>query len=393
MKLITGVVLGLWVLVLSCVPNDSDFDPTTELRTKMESIKSEFVPDRRLQIFDYEIKPDGTKITGRSSNQEAFNRVRSLKESFPEVNVDSFSYLTPIGNGLINVSVGNIRSNPRHSAELSTQVLMGQQVTIWEKDGYWSYIQTPDDYLGWIDGGALVVPDEAGISDYHNAEKIMYINDFGFCYASPDVDGSIVSDLVAGDILQMTTTQSGFTGVLLPDGRKAYVVTDETQLLESISKKGVPSWTDIKSTAFQFMGRPYLWGGTSGKGVDCSGFTKMVYYLNGLELPRDASQQVRSGVEVSLDNNLSQLQPGDLLFFGYEGENGKKDRVTHVAIHIGDGRIIHSSQRVMVQSLMPDDPDYAPHRRKTLLTAKRMIDNATLAQGVHSIKDDPAYGF
>src|SRR5690606_40781222 len=137
--------------------------------------------------------------------------------------------------------------------------------------------------------------------------------------------------------------------------REAYVPTDETQSLESLSGKGVPDWESIRNTAFQFMGRPYLWGGTSGKGVDCSGFTKMVYYLNGLELPRDASQQVRSGVEIPLDENLSRLEPGDRLFVGYKDKDGKKARITHVGIHIGDGWRIHASQRVMVQSLMPGD--------------------------------------
>src|SRR5690606_15830098 len=173
-----------------------------------------------------------------------------------------------------------------------------------------------------------------------------------------------------------------YTAVLLPDGRSGFVPTEEMQSLEDIAGTDLPSWDEIRTTAFHFMGRPYLWGGTSGKGVDCSGFTKMVYYLNGLELPRDASQQVRSGLEVPLDEHLSQLQPGDLLFFGYKGQDGKPDRVTHVGIHLGHGRMIHSSQRVQVQSLMPEDPDYAPERRETLLTAKRMIVDESLASGV-----------
>lgn len=392
MKLFPALFLGLWLLTIGCVQNDHD-DSKAILTTELESIKSEYVPDRRLQIFDYEIHPEENKVTGRTSNQEAFNRVMNLSQSFPKVKLDSFFHITPVGAGLINVSVGNIRSNPSHSAELSTQVLMGHEVVIWENDGYWSYIQTPDDYLGWIDQGALVVPDKAALADYHDAPKLMYRNDFGFCYANPQKSGPIVSDLVAGDILRKTGVQGKFTSLLLPDGREAYVPTDETQSLESLSGKGVPDWESIRNTAFQFMGRPYLWGGTSGKGVDCSGFTKMVYYLNGLELPRDASQQVRSGVEIPLDENLSRLEPGDLLFFGYKGKDGKKDRITHVGIHIGEGRMIHSSQRVMVQSLMPGDPDFAPNRRETLLVAKRMIEDATLAQGVLPIKNDPAYGF
>lgn len=388
-----GIILALSMLGIRCSSDQPQDGQPSELVIAVETIKAEFVPDRRTQIFDFEVNAGGTQLSGRSSNQMAYDRVLGLKSQFPEVNLDSFLYIQPIGSGLINVSVGNIRSKPGHSAELSTQVLMGQEVTIWEQDGYWSYIQTPDEYLGWIDGGALLELDSSELKDYHATEKVMYRTDFGFCYETPDAGSQIVSDLVAGDILQKNGESGRFTEIRLPDGRRAYVLSTEIRSLDDIAHAGIPDWSDIKSTAFQFMGRPYLWGGTSGKGVDCSGFTKMVYYLNGLELPRDASQQVRSGVEIPLDDSLSELEPGDLLFFGYKGKDGQRDRVTHVGIHIGDGRMIHSSQRVQVQSLMPDDPDFAPDRRETLLTAKRMIVDHSPAQGVTPIKNKVSYGF
>lgn len=386
------LIIGAYYLTLvGCTSETKNAESTQQIEKVMDSIKSVFVPDRRLQIFDYAVKPG--QITGRSSNPQAYEQVRLLEQRFNGLNLDSFELITPLNEALVNVSVGNIRSNPRHSAELSTQVLLGQQVTIWDKDGYWYYVQTPDDYLGWIDGGGIVIPKQSDLMEYQNAEKVMYMDDFGFCFEEPDSEGPIVSDLVAGNILLWIDQNGNYIQVSLPDGRTGYVPAKAIRTFDEIAKARIPEWTELKNTAYQFMGRPYLWGGTSGKGVDCSGFTKMVYYLNGLELPRDASQQVRSGIEIPLDEKLSQLQPGDLLFFGYKGEDGRNDRVTHVGIHIGDGRMIHSSQRVQVESLMPDDPDYAPTRRETLLTAKRMIVEGTLAQGVTPIKSDPDYGF
>lgn len=385
------IAVGYCVTISSCSSEYKTTESALQIEKVMDSIKTVYVPDRRLEIFDFTVKPG--RILGRSSNPQAFEQVQRLEQRFSGLNLDSFELITPLEEALVNVSVGNIRSNPRHSAELSTQVLMGHQVTIWDKDGYWYYVQTPDDYLGWIDGGGIVVLDASELAGYQQAEKVMYMDDFGFCYENPDTKGPIVSDLVAGDILQKIDQYENFIRVSLPDGRAGYIEAAEARLLDELSKAGIPEWADLENTAYQFMGRPYLWGGTSGKGVDCSGFTKMVYYLNGLELPRDASQQVRSGIEVSLDEELSQLQPGDLLFFGYKGEDGKKDRVTHVGIHIGNGRMIHSSQRVQIESLMPDDPDFAPNRRETLLTAKRMITDGSLAQGVTPINTDPDYGF
>lgn len=393
LSVINWAALSCLVVFSSCNNVDKNHKISEELGKVVDSIKLAFVPDRRVQIFDYHIPSDGTYIKGRSSNPEAYQQVLGIATRFPGLNLDSFKLVTPLDTALINVSVGNMRSNPSHSAELATQVLMGQQVTVWDKDGYWYYVQAPDKYLAWIDGGALEILDHEQLMNYHHAEKVMYKNDFGFCYETPDEKGAVVSDLVAGDILRKTRIKSTYTEVSLPGGRKGFVPTESIEPLSDLVLTSSPDWPAIKNTAYKFMGRPYLWGGTSGKGVDCSGFTKMVYYLNGLELPRDASQQVNSGIEIPLDENLSQLKPGDFLFFGTKGENGKKDRVTHVGIYIGDGRMIHSSERVQIQSLIPGEPDYAPNRRKTLLSAKRMIDDDTLAQGVEFIKNNPGYGF
>ncbi len=358
----------------------------------MDSIKQIYVPDRRVEIFDFEIQSN--RITGRTSLSEAYESVKMLQNRFKDLNLDSFHLIHPLDIALVNVSVGNIRSDPRHSAELSTQVLLGHQLKIWDRRSNWYYVQTPDDYLGWIDGGGIFIPSESDLTLYQESEKIMYQPDFGFCFETFDFNGPVVSDLVAGNILiNLGSPQGGYVEVQFPDGRRGYIRASEARPLEQFIQAGIPDWQDIKTTAFKFMGRPYLWGGTSGKGVDCSGFTKMVYYLNGLELPRDASQQIRCGVDVPLDDELSALEPGDLLFFGYKPEGSTTHRITHVGIHLGNGRMIHSSQRVQVESLQPDDPDFSRNRRETLVAAKRMIVDGSPAQGVNPIIHDPVYGF
>ena len=130
---------------------------------------------------------------------------------------------------------------------------------------------------------------------------------------------------------------------------------------------------DIISTAKTFMGIPYLWGGTSPKAFDCSGFTKTVYFLNGVMLPRDASQQVYTGELVDTKNGFQNLKPGDLLFFGRKATDSTAEKITHVALYIGDTEFIHASGRVRINSLDKSRPNYSDYRFNQFVRAKRIL--------------------
>lgn len=392
----------VWILnviligsIHSCLPSSSPARQSVNLENSMDSIKAIYVPDRRVQIFDFTLKDDGRTLTGKTSNPDSYQAVLQLQNRYSDLILDSFFLVKPSDTALINVSVGNIRSFPRHSSELSTQALMGHEMIVWERRGGWYYIQTPDEYLGWIDAGALKILSANEQHEYQKADKMMYRDDFGFCYSEPDPSSSIISDLTAGNIFRKKGIRSGMIEIELPDGREGFIPADVAVDLDLLRTDKTPEWSTIEETAFRFLGRPYLWGGTSGKGVDCSGFTKMVYYLNGLELPRDASQQIRKGKEIPIDDRLTQLEPGDFLFFGTKDDEGRPDRVTHVAIYLGDGKMIHSSERVQVNSLYPEDPDFAPSRKETLLIAKRMITEEEIDPELQlqAIQEDPGYGF
>ncbi len=123
----------------------------------------------------------------------------------------------------------------------------------------------------------------------------------------------------------------------------------------------------VLDTARDYLGVPYLWGGTSTKGFDCSGFTQIVYRMNNYSLPRDASQQVQLGRPVALEDDFAHLLPGDLLFFG-----PRPERITHVALYLGGKRYIHSSGQVHIASLDPADELYNDYRYTTLRTARRV---------------------
>jgi cell wall-associated NlpC family hydrolase len=136
------------------------------------------------------------------------------------------------------------------------------------------------------------------------------------------------------------------------------------------------------------MGLPYLWGGASIKGVDCSGFVQSVFFRNGIILQRDASLQALHGTSVDITAGFDRLKKGDLLFFG--SKNNGTLHVTHVAIYIGNKEYINSSGRVMVNSFDSTQANYSSFKYKSLLSAKRII-GVLEDQGIVSVKNHQWY--
>lgn len=391
------MIPSLWRFLLFISLGFACDHPTTDDVAKINegitTIKQAFAPDRRVQIFDITLSEDGHTLSGETNHSEAYEALSELAKKWPTLTNFEVELQKPLGYGVVHVSVCNMRSQPKHSAELSTQALLGHPLTLWKKEGSWYYVQSPDHYFGWLDAGAFTLLTETELQSYQQQPKVMYVKDFGFAYESPKENSSVVSDLVAGNILTIKSQTASHFECQYPDGRIGFIpLADGITQLPSL-QEGTIQWASIQSTAYQFMGRPYLWGGTSGKGVDCSGFTKMVYYLNGMVLPRDASQQVKVGKEIPLDPNFEGLQAGDFLFFGEKGNDGKPDKVTHVAIHLDQGRMIHAAERVQIESVNPNHPDYNEYRHKTLLGARRMLENNSLMSGVIELKNHPNYAW
>ena len=337
---------------------------------------------------------------------------------------------------VVELSTIYMRQAADYESPLETQELMGTVAEIVAEQGYWREIVSPQPYKAWASEKGLVEMTAEEVKAYEEAPKVMYAELYGHIYVEPSYKAATVCDMVGGDVLRLAvekkpctspkttpseastkTATSDFgtkaklkgkwTKVVLPSGRTGYIPTAELKIHEGFvsiaqgegSAESIdPATTEaIIAQAEKLLGVPYLWGGMSSKGVDCSGLVRISHIMNGILLPRNASQQINCGDRVPMELNTDywdeahrtgeqpetytttcgnriawsddfreemlrrtkDLQRGDLVFFGTPAtEPGKKPRISHVGIYLGDGRMIHSSHMVRINSLIPGEADY-----------------------------------
>ena len=367
-------------------------------RKKAEEIIQQFeeerIADKREVVFNVQPQFEQGKLVIEGETSEAglktdlMNALEDIKFK-DEISVLPDSTVGDKTFGLINLSVANHRSAPSHSAELVTQSLMGTPVKMLKNKNGWFYVQTPDKYISWVDGGGVQPVTQNELQEWKNAERIVFTGLTTEVYKSDEMNQS-VSDIAMGAILeQVDKTRRGFR-VELPDDRQGFTPAENWIAFEEFANQAGVDSAAIVTQAKKLTGRPYLWGGTSCNAIDCSGFTKTVYFMNGLILARDASLQTRHGKIVETEKKFGELDPGDLLFFGQQSTEDKPEKVTHVGISLGGPEFIHASGRVKVNSLHPDSANYSEYRNKTFVRARR-IKGAEGTEGIVKIGEHPWY--
>ncbi|MFM2265715.1 MAG: hypothetical protein RLZ77_1135 [Bacteroidota bacterium] len=227
--------------------------------------------------------------------------------------------------GICNLAVIPLRLEPSDRSEIVSQILFGEHFEILETQKQWRKIKLHfDQYEGWIDEKqfqTISASEFKTLSDLPivlNGDLVEYIS-YGNNQLLPITLGASVSFLSQASI---NLQQMSFDG---------------------LKQEGIQAKSNLIETAFMYVNAPYLWGGKTPFGIDCSGFTQMVYKLNGYRLLRDASQQATQGVPLSF---IEESEAGDLAFF--DNEEGK---IIHVGIIMDDNYIIHASGKVRIDRL------------------------------------------
>jgi cell wall-associated NlpC family hydrolase len=217
-----------------------------------------------------------------------------------------------------------LRAGPSHKSEMLSQVLFGEKYIIIDSIGHWNKIETCfDNYTGWIDTNHLQQSEVTADSDgrvlnrsllCYKDDKTKLILEAGCEVYNPDFDNRTFS--VAKN---KYTAGSEFSDLY-------FKVTGT-----------------IADTAMRFINSPYIWGGRIPSGIDCSGFTQLVFKLHGIKIPRDSTEQAEAGEIVGF---LEETKPGDLVFF-----DNDRGTISHVGMILSRGLVIHSSGRVRIDTI------------------------------------------
>jgi hypothetical protein len=302
-----------------------------KLERAVDDIRRKWTPDGRLAVFEISIGPDvgaqhaAPLLSGITSSRDARDALRRLAndaklvdqvELIPDHVVDPAAILT--------AALAPLVGEPKVSAPRVSEVLHGEVLDVLERRDDWLRVRAPDGYIAWLNAAYVAM----GPTDW--AED----------WAERASARSLSADILTTDGRRRLPTGARVAlrrGVVeLADGQRGAVaagnVRREQELRVEARHLALPELAQK-----WYAGAPYLWGGRTEWGIDCSGLVQAVYAARGIKLPRDSDQQFSHGQEIVMASDGAGYEAGDLLFFAERG------RVSHVALWAGAGRIVHSA--------------------------------------------------
>lgn len=240
--------------------------------------------------------------------------------------------MNDVTHALVRTALAPVRARPDVCAEQVSQEPLGASLAVLERQDEWVRARGEDGYEGWLNAGALRFC-EADLArawwDELGGRPALSLD-----VTILDESGSTLVQLPWG-----ARVATDGDAVVLPDGRRGRAGSGRLVAWTEVADRFPGSGVAVVETAAEWHGVPYLWGGRTRWGADCSGFVQAVYRLHGFQLPRDSREQAEYGDPIGHETGLDELQAGDLVFFRAQDS----DRIVHVAFSLGGAAIVHAA--------------------------------------------------
>lgn len=248
-------------------------------------------------------------------------------------------------HGVVSLAALDVRRRPGHGSEMGSQLLMGEVVRVRQRvaRGAWCLVENETDgYRGWVRAWGLVEVSAGRAAAWRRTSRARVTRIWAEVRLEPG-KGALVTPLVWGGRVIPGRSRGRHRRIELPDGRRGWIESGALIVGQGRSPEMMTRVRDL-------LGIPYLWGGRTPAGIDCSGLTQLLLSEQGYRLPRDAADQERSSKRLGRSDRP---RAGDLAFFGPPGKPAG-----HVGVLLGGGYFVHSRAMVRINSIDPDKPLY-----------------------------------
>ena len=291
--------------------------------------------DNRINVFDLQIeKVDNGNISlhGKLLNRDQLVALRDTFSShFPNLNFDTTSIRIlsrePGERVHVATNLTGLYEKPTFGMPLSSELYYGTELEVLDEENRWVFTRQNNGYLGWAYRPYLnegPAPDASHLVLAPSVEL----------HAEPNTTSEIITRVVSGTGLTLEETFDGWSRVSA--NKIGWIPSSHLRALTDLPKSLESKRKTLIEDSTRMIGVPYLWGGTSGNGIDCSGFVRLLHRWIGIEIPRDADMQHAATKPVE-----PPFEVGDLLFFA---ENDSDRHITHVGMSLGGWKMIHSSR-------------------------------------------------
>jgi gamma-D-glutamyl-L-lysine dipeptidyl-peptidase len=306
------------------------------IRASLAEITQKYADTRthHCRIMATEMADERCILTGTVLDQQTFEAVTSeLWHHFPSLPFDTSQVKilrqTAVRYLTVKTTVTGLHAEPSFRSEMASQLLNGQSVECLMQQESWVYVRQPDGYLGWVYEPYLTATAAAPATHVICAP-------ISLLRAGPDLTAEITGRSLAGTRVAASESHGGCSHIAFAGGAEGWVMQDELRALDAIPATASARREQMVGDGRQYLDVPYLWGGCTALGIDCSGFVQLLHSLAGITILRDADMQLYGGRAVE-----PPFQPGDLLFFG--SKRGHRT-ISHTGMSLGGWQMIHSSR-------------------------------------------------